>query len=188
MNKSSSDTSYFTHDELIEASRFEYLVEDDIGHRGEDLFNQVSVGGSRQMGVDWPSLDVDLALAQESVDNEICGLLHIVQPSLVGGKGDPDAFGADFLLENVLFVEEHDERGLRKVGVVDHLCEKVEALVHSVDTPILEEHLVVLGHGHNKENVVHVVKTVYPLFALGPLAANVKHMEHQVLVLELDLQ
>lgn len=48
-------------------------------------------------------------------------------------------------------------------------------------------HLIVLRERNDKEDCSDVVETMDPLFPLAPLPANVKHVESQVLELELDL-
>ncbi len=83
------------------------------------------------MGVDGPALEVDLALAQEGVHDEVRGLLDVIEAAGVSRKRHPDALRAHLLLKEIPLVKEHYKGDVLKVLVVDNLLEKVEALVHS---------------------------------------------------------
>jgi hypothetical protein len=72
--------------------------------------------------------------------------------------------------------------------IVNDLLEEAEALMHPINAPILKQDLVVLGHGHHKEDAGNIVETMDPLFSFRPLASNIKHMEHKFLVLKLNLK
>ena len=75
------------------------------------------------------------------------------------------ALDSNFLIEEVLLVEEDDKGHFGKELVVDYLLEKAKTFVHSIDAPILHQHLVVFRHGYHEQNAVHVVEAVNPFFA-----------------------
>ena len=75
------------------------------------------------------------------------------------------ALDSNFLIEEVLLVEEYDEGHFGKELVVCNLLEKVKTFVHSIDAAILDQHLVVFRHGDHEQNAIHVVEAVNPFFA-----------------------
>ena len=53
---------------------------------------------------------------------------------------------------------------------------------------VLEENLVVLGHGHHKKHAIHVIEAMDPLFTFGFLAAHIKHVKYHLFVFKLNLK
>ena len=107
---------------------------------------------------------------------------------LISRESHAYALDANFLLKEVLLVEEDDEGHFREKLVVDNVLEKVKTFVHPIDAPVLYQHLVVFRHGHHEQHAVHVVENVDPFFALRTLSANIEHVKDQTLILELNLQ
>ena len=63
---------------LVQASGLEHLIKDDISDTGKNKFDVVRIGGRSQMWIDWPFFQIDLTLAQKSIDYEVRGFCHIV--------------------------------------------------------------------------------------------------------------
>ena len=63
---------------LVQASGLEHLIKDDISDTGKNKFDVVRIGGRSQMWIDWPFFQIDLTLAQKSIDYEVGGFCHIV--------------------------------------------------------------------------------------------------------------
>ena len=63
---------------LMQASCLEHLVEDDISDTGKDKLDKISIGGCSQVRINWPFLQIDLTLAQKSVDYEVRCVVHII--------------------------------------------------------------------------------------------------------------
>ena len=63
---------------LMQASCLEHLIKDDISDTGKNKFDVVRIGGRSQMWIDWPFFQIDLTLAQKSIDYEVGGFRHIV--------------------------------------------------------------------------------------------------------------
>ena len=62
----------------MQASGLEHLIKDDISDTGKNKFDVVRIGGRSQMWIDWPFFQIDLTLAQKSIDYEVGGFRHIV--------------------------------------------------------------------------------------------------------------
>ena len=77
---------------------------------------------------------------------------------------------------------------MREVGIVDNFFEKFQRFMHSIDTSIFAQNLIILGHGNHEENTIHIVKTVNPFLAFWTLASNVKHVKNQTFVFEFNLK
>ena len=86
----------------------------------------------------------------------------------------------DLFLKEVLFVEEQNDRSVDEPLVVADRVEEAQTLVHAVGWLVLVQHLVVLGQSHAEYDRCHVLETMNPLFALGPLAADVKQTEVEI--------
>ena len=80
------------------------------------------------------------------------------------------------------------EGHMREVGIVDNFFEKFQRFMHSIDTSIFAQNLIILGHGNHEENTIHIVKTVNPFLAFWTLASNVKHVKNQTFVFEFNLK
>ena len=63
---------------LVQASGLEHLIKDDISDTGKNKFDVVRIGGRSQMWINWPFFQIDLTLAQKSIDYEVGGFRHIV--------------------------------------------------------------------------------------------------------------
>ena len=63
---------------LVQASGLEHLIKDDISNTGKNKFDIVRIGGRCQMRINWPFFQINLTLAQKSVDYEVGGFCHII--------------------------------------------------------------------------------------------------------------
>lgn len=79
--------------------------------------------------------------------------------------------------QQVVFVQEQDYRHVAEHPVVDYRVEYVFGLFEPVRFPVLEQHLVEFGGGHEEEDGGHRVEALEPLLPLRPLAANVHKEE-----------
>ena len=87
----------------------------------------------------------------------------------------------NLFLQQILLVEEENDRGVLEPGVGDDGAEEGLALLHAVLVVRLDEDLVVLAQRRQEHDRGHVLEAVDPLAALGPLAAHVHHPERDVL-------
>lgn len=105
----------------------------------------------------------------------------------VVGETDAQRASLDLLLEQVLFVQKENDRRVDEPLVVADRVEEAQRLVHSVGRLVLVEHLVVLAQRHAEDDRRHVLETVDPFFALGPLPAHVEQPKVEILEREVDL-
>ena len=87
----------------------------------------------------------------------------------------------NFFFEQVLLVEEQDDRGVLKPRIGDDGAKESLALLHAVLVIWLDEHLVVLAERRQEHDRRDVLEAVDPFAALGPLAAHVHHAKRDVL-------
>jgi hypothetical protein len=87
----------------------------------------------------------------------------------------------ELLLEPVNLVQEQDNAGLDEPSRVANTVEKCKGLLHSVDSLVFEEQLIVFGDGDQEENGCDIFEAMNPLLSLGSLATNIKHTIRKVL-------
>ena len=63
---------------LMQASCLEHLIKDDVSNTGEDKLDKIGISGGGQVRINWPFLQIDLTLAQKSVDYEVRCVIHVV--------------------------------------------------------------------------------------------------------------
>ena len=129
------------------------------------------------MGVDL--LCLVLVERDESVEDVVAGS-GVVWAALVVGEVVLHGADGQLLLEPVDLVQEQDDGCLDKPPRVADGVEQCEGFLHTVDSLVFEQQLVVLGDGDQEKDRGNVLEAVDPLLSLGTLATNVEHAVGQV--------
>lgn len=79
------------------------------------------------------------------------------------------------LLESVDLVQKQDDGRFDEPPRIANGIKQGQGLLHTVDRFVLEEQLIILGDGHQKQNRSDILKAVDPFLSLGPLATYIKH-------------
>lgn len=130
------------HD-LEETAVFQVVFDNDVGNGVEYKLDVVGICGASKMRVDLLRL---LALV-EIFELHLYvrrGLLIGVLACVVREADRKRRFG-DFLLEEIFFVKEQDDRRVREPFVVAYRVEELHGFVHSVHFFIFGEHQVIRG-------------------------------------------
>ena len=159
------------------------MTGDDFFHGSEYKGDVFFIGGTRTVDEDW---FVGRSNAEELFfdifDSE--GVFH---PAFILGKADVEVDFLDFFFEEILLVEEEDDRGVGEPGAVDQVAEEAQRLVHALDVGVLSQAHVVLGQRHEEHQGSHLREAVQPLAPLRALAAHVDDVEDDAVRLELEL-
>jgi hypothetical protein len=104
----------------------------------------------------------------------------VVGTTLVVGEVVLHRADGKFLLEAVDLVQEENDGCLDKPTRVANRVEQGQGFLHTVDSLIFEEKLVVLGDGDEEENGGDILEAVDPLLTFGTLTTNVEHAVGEV--------
>lgn len=90
--------------------------------------------------------------------------------------------GADgqLLLETIDLVQEENDGSLDEPSGVANRVEQRQSFLHTVDSLIFEQQLVVFGDGDQEQNRCHVLEAVDPLLPFRTLTTDVEHPVGQV--------
>lgn len=167
----------------------------------DNIYNHVRRGMSKKIGskrtIDGCHDETDLvgirSACKMCVDLLLLGLVErneavkdvIASSGIVGTTlvvGEVVLHGADgkFLLEAVDLVQEEDDRGLNEPTRVANRVEQGQGFLHTVDSLVFEEELVVLGDGDKEENGGDILEAMNPLFTFGTLTTNIEHAVGEV--------
>ena len=94
----------------------------------------------------------------------------------------------DFILQQVLLVEEQDHRYGSQPSVVPDRSEEVKGLTQSVLRVVFSQDHVVGGGSRHKDDGGDIVEALNPLAPLISLASNVEHVELDLVHAELGLK
>src|SRR4051812_41655310 len=87
----------------------------------------------------------------------------------------------NFLLEQILLVEEEYDGRILKPRIGDDSAEERLTLLRPVLVVRLDEHLVVLAQRRQEHNGRDILEAVYPFATLRALTAHVDHAEGDIL-------
>lgn len=148
--------------------KFEELTVDS-GHDEADLGG---VGCACEVGIDL--LRLVLVQADKAVQ-DVVACFRVVIATFVIWEVVLHWRDWKLLLEAINLVEEENYGGLDEPSGVADGVEQGECLLHTVDSLVLEEELIVLGDGDEEENSGDVLEAVNPLLTLRALSTDVKH-------------
>ena len=135
------------------------------------------VSGAGEVGV--YLLCLVLVQADEAVQDVVAGQRVVVTAFVVR---EIVLHGADWelLLEAINFVQKQDDGSLDEPAGVADGVEEGEGFLHTVDSLILEQELIVLRDGNEEEDGGDVLKAVDPLLTLRSLSTDIEHTVGQV--------
>jgi hypothetical protein len=81
----------------------------------------------------------------------------------------------ELLLETINLVQEQNDRCLDEPSRVADGIEEGQGLLHTVDSLIFEQKLVVLGNSNEEEDGGNVFEAVDPLLSLRTLSSDIEH-------------
>jgi len=160
------------------------LLEKGGSEIGEDEFDVGSVGSAGDVRENL--LERIGVLCKEDVLDELAGVL-VVLASCVFGEAHVQIGLEDLLLEEILLVEEQDDRRVHEPFVVADFLEEFEGFSHAVGLVVFVEEEVVFGEGDTEDGGGDVLEAVHPLLAFGALSAHVHHPIVHVVHVELCL-
>jgi len=128
---------------LEETAVFQVVFDDDVGNGVEHKLDVVGICGTGEVRVDLLRLLALVEVFKLHLDVG-SGLLIGVLACVVWEADRKGRFG-DLLLEEILFVEEQDDRCVREPLVVTYRVEQLHGLVHSVHFFVFGEHQVIRG-------------------------------------------
>ena len=114
---------------LAEAYILEIVLDDDVRDSVEHKLDVAGVGGTGEVGVDLLGLLVAVEVLKLALHVDGCLLIGVL--ALVVGKADGQRDALDLLGQQVLLVEEEDERGVGEPVVVANGVEEAQALRHA---------------------------------------------------------
>lgn len=114
------------------------------------------------MGVDL--LGLVLVERDETVQDVIAGR-GVVWATLVIGEVVLHGAHGQLLLKPVDLVQEQDDGSLDEPPRVANRVEQGQGFLHTVDSLVLEQELVVLGDGDEEEDGGDILEAVYPLLS-----------------------
>lgn len=86
----------------------------------------------------------------------------------------------ELLSEPINLVQEQDDGSLDEPsGVADRVKQR-KSFLHTIDSLIFKQKLIVLGNGNKEENRCHVLKTMDPLLSFWSLTTDIEHPIRQV--------
>lgn len=141
----------------------------DSGHDETDLRG---VSGTGEVGVDL--LLFGLVQRHEAVEDVITSGI-IVGTTLVVREVVLHWADGQLLLEAIDLVEEENDGRLNEPARVANRVEQSQGFLHTVDSLIFEQQLIVLGNGDQEQDSSNVLKAVDPLLSLGSLTTDVEH-------------
>ena len=112
----------------MQASGLEHLIKDDISDTGKNKFDVVRIGGRSQMWIDWPFFQIDLTLAQKSIDYEVGGFRHIVFTLKLGKI----VWLPDYYYYLILEIILKKRRENSKIRYFAHLSSKKSGVFHFI--------------------------------------------------------
>jgi len=131
----------------------------DGGHNEADLGG---VGGASEMRVDL--LRLVLVQADESVQDVVASQ-SVILTALVIREVVLHWAGWELLLETIDLVQEQNYRGLDEPSGIADRIEKRKSLLHTIDSLILEQKLIVLGDGKEEKDGGDILEAVDPLLS-----------------------
>lgn len=135
------------------------------------------VSGTCEVGVDLFLLR--LVERHEAVEDVVASG-GIVGTTLVVGEVVLHGADGQLLLETIDLVQEENDGRLDEPTRVADRVEQGKRLLHTVDSLVLEQQLVVLGDGDQEENSGDVFEAVNPLLPFGTLTTDIEHAVRQV--------
>lgn len=129
-------------------------------------------------------MSVDLLLfglveRHETVE-DVVACRSVVCTALVVGEVVLHGANGKLFLEAIDFVEEENNRSLDEPSRVADRVEQSEGFLHTVDSLIFEQQLVVFGDGNQEKNGGDIFEAVNPFLPLRTLTTNVEHPVGQV--------
>jgi hypothetical protein len=152
-------------------------LDDDVVHSRHDEPDLGGVGGAGEVGVDL--LLFGLVQGNETVEDVVAGS-GVVGTALIVGEVILHRTDGQLLLETVDLVEEENDGGLDEPPGVADRVEQSQGFLHTVDSFVLEEQLVVLGDGDQEQDGGDVLEAVNPLLTLRSLTTDVEHAVGQI--------
>jgi len=141
----------------------------DSGHDEADL---CSVSCTREMCINL--LRLMLVQGDESVQDVVTSQCVIIASLIIW---EVVFHWADWqlLLESINLIQEQDDRSLDEPSRVADGVEKSESFLHTVDSLVLEEKLVIFRNGDEEKDRSDIFKAVNPLLSLRSLSSDIKH-------------
>lgn len=118
------------------------LLEEDVSDNVENGLDVLRVRGAGVMVVDGPCRRALLVQFEEAVSDVVLRLV-VIQSAVVFGEAHLRIHHLDLLLEDILLVEEDDERGAPEPLRVHQALKKLQRLLHPIHALVLPEHLVI---------------------------------------------
>jgi len=147
-------------------------LDDDVidgSHHEADLHG---VGCASEMGINL--LGLMLVERDKSVEDVIaCGL--VISTAFVVWEVVLHRAHRELFLETIDLVEEEDDGSLDKPSRIADGVEQGKGFLHTVDSLILEEKLVVFGDGDEEEDCSNVFEAMDPFLTFRSLATNIEH-------------
>jgi hypothetical protein len=79
------------------------------------------------------------------------------------------------LSEPINLVQEQDDARLNKPSRVANGIKQCQGFLHTVDSFVLEQQLIIFGYGDQEQDGSDILKAMDPLLPFGALSTNVKH-------------
>jgi hypothetical protein len=164
----------------LEQQTLQIPVQNDLLHVLEDDFDVLGVDGRREMVIQHlPRLPLH---AGEHRQDE---LLHVVDRVRIPRElwevpVDVGLRIGHLLQQQVVLVQEEDDRHVHEYPVVDYRVEDVPRLLQPVRLSVLQQHLVELRRGDEEQYRRHRVEALKPLLSLRPLPADVDEQERNI--------
>lgn len=133
----------------------------------------VGVGGTRLVHVDGLLLGEHVQIGELRLDKG--HRLGIVLSAIVVREGGGDVDPLDLLHEEILLIQEEDDRRTVEVVAITNGAEEVHRLDHPVGGVVLVQHLVVFADGRDEDDGLDVVEVVDPFAPFGPLSTDIEH-------------
>jgi len=162
---------------LYQTAQAKVLLDDDVVYRGHDESDLHCICRAGEVSVDL--LGLVLVERDESIENVVAGG-GVVWATLVVGEVVLHGADGKLLLEPIDLVQEQDDGCLDEPPRVADGVEQCEGFLHTVDSLIFEQQLIVLGDGDKEQDGGDVLEAVDPLLALGTLTTDVEHAVGQV--------
>jgi hypothetical protein len=83
----------------------------------------------------------------------------------------------DFLLKEIRLVQEKNYRTFLKPTRIHNFFKQCNRLMHSIHRGILNEILIILTHGNEKNDRRNTLEAMNPFSSLASLATNINHAE-----------
>mmetsp|Transcript_17333 Transcript_17333/g.51777 ORF Transcript_17333/g.51777 Transcript_17333/m.51777 type:complete len:342 (+) Transcript_17333:168-1193(+) len=149
-------------------------MKNDILHSGEDETDIIRIGSTCDVRI-----DVFLVCAVEvfKLCSDVLSGRFVVATTIIVGERNLKIMFLDLLLEQITLVQEENNRCACEPSTVADFVEQLQRFMHTVDSLIFIQSLVVLTEGHEENHSSHVLETMNPLLSLTTLATHIDHLE-----------